>query len=158
MGPYAGERAEGNNDDGDEDFRVTHDGGVAGAESVTVTAFGVTQVKFDASTVWNTLGHFVLPSALRVRRAARRGCLYRPPGFCSYSNRTSTTTGIGGLNGVLLSKLVVERCKRLAERGQDVLLLIDSLTRMARAFNKSIGNSGRTMSGGLNRLARFWEK
>jgi transcription termination factor Rho len=51
---------------------------------------------------------------------------------------------------VRLSRLVVERCKRLAERGQDVLLLVDSLTRMARAFNKSIGNSGRTMSGGLD--------
>jgi transcription termination factor Rho len=51
---------------------------------------------------------------------------------------------------VRLSRLVVERCKRLVERGQDVLLLIDSLTRMARAFNKSIGNSGRTMSGGLD--------
>jgi transcription termination factor Rho len=51
---------------------------------------------------------------------------------------------------VRLSRLVVQRCKRLAERGQDVLLLVDSLTRMARAFNKSIGNSGRTMSGGLD--------
>jgi transcription termination factor Rho len=51
---------------------------------------------------------------------------------------------------VRLSRLVVERCKRLAERGQAVLLLVDSLTRMARAFNKSISNSGRTMSGGLD--------
>jgi transcription termination factor Rho len=42
------------------------------------------------------------------------------------------------------------RCKRLAELGQDVFLLIDSLTRVARAFNKRIGNTGRTMSGGVD--------
>ena len=48
---------------------------------------------------------------------------------------------------VRLSRLVVERCKRLAELGHDVLLLIDSLTRIARAFNKRIGDTGRTMFG-----------
>lgn len=51
---------------------------------------------------------------------------------------------------VRLSQLVVERAKRLAEAGQDVFVIIDSITRMARAFNKSIGTSGRTMSGGLD--------
>jgi transcription termination factor Rho len=51
---------------------------------------------------------------------------------------------------VRLSRLVIERCKRLAERGQDVLLLVDSLTRMSRAFNKWVGNTGRTMTGGLD--------
>lgn len=51
---------------------------------------------------------------------------------------------------VRLSQLVVERAKRLAEAGQDVFLIIDSITRMARAFNKWIGTSGRTMSGGLD--------
>ena len=47
---------------------------------------------------------------------------------------------------VRLSQLVVERCKRLAEMGKDVFLLMDSITRMARAFNKWVGNTGRTMS------------
>ena len=51
---------------------------------------------------------------------------------------------------VRLAKLSVERCKRLAEMGHDVFLLIDSITRMARAFNKWIGNTGRTMSGGVD--------
>jgi transcription termination factor Rho len=51
---------------------------------------------------------------------------------------------------VRLSRLAVDRCKRLAERGHDVFLLIDSLTRMSRAFNKWIGGAGRTMSGGLD--------
>jgi len=51
---------------------------------------------------------------------------------------------------VRLSQLVVERCKRLAEMGFDVFLLLDSITRLARAFNKWVGNTGRTMSGGVD--------
>jgi transcription termination factor Rho len=51
---------------------------------------------------------------------------------------------------VRLSQLVVERCKRLVELGHDVFLLMDSITRMARAFNKWVGNTGRTMSGGVD--------
>ena len=51
---------------------------------------------------------------------------------------------------VRLSQLVVGRCKRLAEMGKDVFLLMDSITRMARAFNKWVGNTGRTMSGGVD--------
>jgi transcription termination factor Rho len=51
---------------------------------------------------------------------------------------------------VRLSQLVVERCKRLTEMGKDVFLLMDSITRLARAFNKWVGNTGRTMSGGVD--------
>jgi transcription termination factor Rho len=54
---------------------------------------------------------------------------------------------------VRLSQLVIERCKRLAEMGKDVFLLLDSITRLARAFNKWVGQSGRgraTMTGGLD--------
>ncbi len=51
---------------------------------------------------------------------------------------------------VRLSQLVIERCRRLAEMGKDVFLLMDSITRMARAFNKWVGNTGRTMSGGVD--------
>ncbi len=51
---------------------------------------------------------------------------------------------------VRLSQLVLERCRRLAEMGQDVFLLMDSITRLARAFNKWVGNTGRTMSGGVD--------
>jgi len=51
---------------------------------------------------------------------------------------------------VRLSQLVVERCKRLAEMGKDVVMLLDSITRLARAFNKWVGNTGRTMSGGVD--------
>jgi len=51
---------------------------------------------------------------------------------------------------VRLSQLVIERARRLAEMGKDVFLLMDSITRMARAFNKWVGNTGRTMSGGVD--------
>jgi transcription termination factor Rho len=48
---------------------------------------------------------------------------------------------------------VYERLRRLAEAGQDVVCLTDSLTRMARAFNTERGRSGRTLSGGLDSTA-----
>ena len=51
---------------------------------------------------------------------------------------------------VRISQLVVERCRRLAELGQDVFLLMDSITRLARAFNKYVGNNGPVLSGGVN--------
>lgn len=51
---------------------------------------------------------------------------------------------------VRLSQLILERCRRLAEMGQHVFLLLDSITRLARAFNKWVGNTGRTMSGGVD--------
>ncbi|MDR2345713.1 MAG: transcription termination factor Rho [Planctomycetaceae bacterium] len=51
---------------------------------------------------------------------------------------------------VRLAQLVIERCRRLAEMGKDVFLLLDSITRLARAFNKWVGNTGRTMSGGVD--------
>lgn len=51
---------------------------------------------------------------------------------------------------VRLSQLVIDRCRRLAEMGRDVFLLMDSITRLARAFNKWVGNSGPTMTGGVN--------
>ncbi len=51
---------------------------------------------------------------------------------------------------VRLSQLMIERCKRLTEMGREVFLLLDSITRLARAFNKWVGNTGRTMSGGVD--------
>ena len=49
-----------------------------------------------------------------------------------------------------LAELVVERAKRLTEQGKQTFVLLDSLTRLARAYNKNTGNSGRTMSGGID--------
>ena len=50
---------------------------------------------------------------------------------------------------VRVAELVMERAKRLAETGRDVVVLLDSITRLARAYNKHVG-SGRTMTGGLD--------
>jgi transcription termination factor Rho len=54
---------------------------------------------------------------------------------------------------VRLAELVMERAKRLAENGRQIFVLLDSLTRLARAYNKTVGNSGRTMSGGVDSKA-----
>ena len=51
---------------------------------------------------------------------------------------------------VRISQLIFERGKRLAESGRHVFILLDSITRTARAFNKWVGNTGRTMTGGLD--------
>lgn len=56
-------------------------------------------------------------------------------------------------NHIRLAQLVVERARRLAEQGKQAFLLLDSLTRLSRAFNKSVGNSGRTLSGGIDSRA-----
>ena len=53
---------------------------------------------------------------------------------------------------VRTAELTMERAKRLAEQGKDVLVLMDSLTRLARAYNKHSG-SGKTMSGGIDSKA-----
>jgi transcription termination factor Rho len=49
-----------------------------------------------------------------------------------------------------ISKLMIEKAKRHVEQGEDVLILLDSLTRLGRAFNHIVGSSGRTMTGGLD--------
>jgi transcription termination factor Rho len=56
-------------------------------------------------------------------------------------------------NHIRLAQLVVERARRLAEQGKQAFLLLDSLTRLSRAFNKNVGNSGRTLSGGIDSRA-----
>jgi len=54
---------------------------------------------------------------------------------------------------VRLSRFMVERCRRMVECGQDVFVLMDSITRIARAYNNVKGGSGRTMSGGVDARA-----
>ena len=51
---------------------------------------------------------------------------------------------------VKVAEMVLERAKRLTEQGQDVVILLDSITRLARAYNLVIPSSGRTLSGGLD--------
>jgi transcription termination factor Rho len=52
-----------------------------------------------------------------------------------------------------LAQIVIERCKRKVEFGKDVVVLLDSLTRVGRSFNVGGVNSGRTMSGGIDARA-----
>ena len=49
-----------------------------------------------------------------------------------------------------VSQMVIERAKRMVEQGQDVVILLDSLTRLSRAYNLTINPTGRTLSGGLD--------
>src|SRR5436190_18047805 len=54
---------------------------------------------------------------------------------------------------VRLSRFMIERCRRMVECGKDVFVLLDSITRVARAYNSVHGGSGRTMSGGVDARA-----
>ena len=54
-----------------------------------------------------------------------------------------------------VAELALERAKRLVEKGRDVVILLDSITRLARAYNLSIPTSGRTLSGGFDPAALF---
>jgi transcription termination factor Rho len=53
-------------------------------------------------------------------------------------------------NHVKISELVLERAQRLVEQGKDVVILMDSITRLARAYNLTMTPTGRTLSGGLD--------
>ncbi|HOC92985.1 MAG TPA: transcription termination factor Rho [bacterium] len=53
-------------------------------------------------------------------------------------------------NHIAVSELVLERAKRLVEQDRDVIILLDSITRLARAYNLTVPPSGRTLSGGLD--------
>ena len=57
-----------------------------------------------------------------------------------------------------LSEMVIERAKRLVEHKKDVMILIDSITRLARAYNLTVPPSGRTLSGGLDPAALHMPK
>ena len=57
-----------------------------------------------------------------------------------------------------VSEMVIERGKRLVEHGKDVVILIDSITRLARAYNLIVPPSGRTLSGGLDPAALHMPK
>lgn len=51
---------------------------------------------------------------------------------------------------IQVSEMVIEKAKRMVEHGKDVVILLDSITRLARAYNAAIPSSGRVLSGGLD--------
>lgn len=57
-----------------------------------------------------------------------------------------------------VSEMVIERAKRLVEHGMDVVILLDSITRLTRAYNQVVPPSGRTLSGGLDPAALHMPK
>ncbi len=57
-----------------------------------------------------------------------------------------------------VSEMTIERAKRLVEHGDDVVVLLDSITRLARAYNLTCQSSGRTLSGGLDPAALYMPK
>ena len=57
-----------------------------------------------------------------------------------------------------VSEMVIERAKRLVEHKKDVMILLDSITRLARAYNLTVSPSGRTLSGGLDPAALHMPK
>src|SRR5581483_8235847 len=54
-----------------------------------------------------------------------------------------------------VAEMVLERAKRLVESGHDVVVLLDSITRLSRAYNLIVQPSGRTLSGGIDPSALF---
>ncbi len=54
-----------------------------------------------------------------------------------------------------VAELVLERAKRMVEAGRDVLILLDSITRLTRAYNLAVPTSGRTLSGGIDPVALY---
>lgn len=57
-----------------------------------------------------------------------------------------------------VSEMVIERARRLVEHGKDVIILLDSITRLTRAYNLTVPPSGRTLSGGLDPAALHMPK
>lgn len=61
-------------------------------------------------------------------------------------------------NHIKVAELVLSRAKRLVEEGEDVVILLDSLTRMARANNVIVPSSGKTLSGGVDPVSLYFPK
>ena len=54
-----------------------------------------------------------------------------------------------------MAELALERAKRLVESGKDVVILLDGITRLTRAYNLAMPPSGRTLSGGIDSVALY---
>ncbi|MBK5210833.1 MAG: transcription termination factor Rho [Coriobacteriia bacterium] len=67
----------------------------------------------------------------------------------------SSTFDMPSENHIAVSELVIERAKRLVETGADVVILLDSVTRLARAYNLATPASGRILSGGVDSGALY---
>ena len=66
------------------------------------------------------------------------------------SEVVSSTFDEQPMNHIQVAEMVIEKAKRMVELGQDVVIMLDSITRLARAFNMAQPSSGRVLSGGLD--------
>ena len=67
----------------------------------------------------------------------------------------SSTFDMPSENHIAVAEMVIERAKRLVENGRDVVILLDSITRLARAYNLAQPASGRILSGGVDSTALY---
>jgi transcription termination factor Rho len=80
----------------------------------------------------------------------------RPEEMTHFKRAIPTVEVVGSTNDaeasnhIRIARLAVERAKRMVEVGKHVVIFLDSITRLARAYNRYIGGSGRTMTGGLD--------
>ena len=72
---------------------------------------------------------------------------------CGYGEGIASTFDFPASRHVAVAELVLERARRRVELGQDVVIILDSITRLARAYNRLEKGSGRTLSGGLDATA-----
>ena len=81
--------------------------------------------------------------------------LYREPGMDMQTEVIASTFDKSAQNHTQTAEKLLERVKRLVESQQDVVILLDSLTRLSRAYNITTQPSGRTLSGGLDPVALY---
>jgi transcription termination factor Rho len=72
---------------------------------------------------------------------------------CGYGEIVASTFDFPASRHVAVAELVLERARRRVEMGEDVVIILDSITRLARAYNRLEKSSGRTLSGGLDPTA-----
>jgi len=73
--------------------------------------------------------------------------------MCGYGEVVASSFDFPAERHIALAELTLERARRLAELGEDVVIILDSITRLARAYNTVTRGTGRTLSGGLDAMS-----
>ncbi|GFP24136.1 transcription termination factor Rho, partial [Candidatus Hakubella thermalkaliphila] len=110
--------------------------------SISVTSSGRSSTRRTRSLTSGLLVVMALASSFKMERSVK-------------GEVVSSTFDQPSDNHIQVAELVLERAKRLVEQGRDVAILLDSVTRLARAYNLSIPASGRILSGGVDSTALF---
>lgn len=70
--------------------------------------------------------------------------------MCGFGEVVASSFDLPAKRHCQVAEMTLERCRRLVESGQDVVIILDSITRLARAYNSVEAGSGRTLTGGLD--------